>query len=133
MQKKAAVLLVIGTVSLACIAWLGLTIRNEINNEPGTRVNGPALSIDVIAPREPEPVRSSGQLSVGELNNGYDHAATMAQAEPSQEDANGYTSWNDDNWSNEGVLPDETDKRIYQSNPQEKPATITVKVPEGDF
>lgn len=132
MQKKAVVLLGIAALFVAGIAWFGLTVWSEINNEPGSNANGPALSIDVVAPKEPDAIKTSGQLSVGDLNNGYDHTATVEKAETAPaEDQDGYTTWSDDNWSNDSDAPQSEDKRILQSDPKEKVASVTVKVPEG--
>lgn len=133
MQKKAVVLLGIAAIVMAGIAWFGLTVWSEINHKPGSNASGPGLSIDVVAPKSPEPVRTSGQLSVGELNNGYDHTATMQKTEAAPaEDPNAYTAWNDDNWSGENAPPPVEDKRTYQSDPKDKTASVTVKVPNGD-
>jgi len=133
MQKKSAALLGVAGIALIGIVWFALTVWNEIGNEPDSNDGGPALSIDVIAPKEPEPVRSTGQLAVGELNNGYDHTATMAQATPEAEDPNAYTAWNDDNWANESGLPEQSDKRVIVSDPKEKAPGVTTKVPDGYF
>ena len=133
MQKKAVVLLGIAAVLLAGIAWFGLTVWSEIRNEPGGSASGPALSIDVVAPKAPEPVQSTGQLSVGELSNGYEHTATIEKTEETpSEDPEGYTTWNDDNWSNDRTPPSSDDKRVYQSEAKDKAASVTVKVPQGE-
>lgn len=78
-------------------------------SETAERSDGKALKVDVVAPREPEIIPASGQLSVGELANSYDHEATMARVQPQPPEDDIGTTWNDDGWIySEGTGPDMT-------------------------
>lgn len=113
MQKKAVTFLVVVALALAGTGWFGWTVWKEISREADTDMGGPALKIDVVAPTEPVPVSTGGQLSVGELNNSYDHTEAMTRVEP-QEDPDNFVTFDDQSW------PDDvgtTDKRTYKSAP----------------
>lgn len=88
-------------LGLAAVAALGACSPDKTVEHSG----GQALKVDVVAPREPEIVASSGQLSVGELANGYDHEQTMARAHAVEQPVDDIgTMWNDENWA-EGTGP----------------------------
>lgn len=110
MYNKAAVW---GSAALM-LAAVGLVGCSD--DRPGESVDGPALHIDVVAPKEPEVAESSGKLSVGELTNAYDHTETLQRAAPA-EDPNDYTTWDDGAWAAEtGTGDPRDDKRIYRSD-----------------
>lgn len=113
---------------LAAIAALG-ACSPEKSVE---RANGEALKVDVVAPREPEIIAASGQLSVGELANSYDHEQTMARAHASEVPVDDIgTSWNDDNWAySEGTGPETMPKDQVQSG---DPKVKVTKVPADGY
>lgn len=83
-------------------------------DNPAEHADGASLRVDVVAPKEPEIIASSGQLSVGELNNGYDHQLTMERARQYDEPAEDVgTSWDDDSWAYaEGTGPAIVEKEV---------------------
>ena len=87
------------------------------------RADGEALKVDVVAPREPDIIPSSGQLSVGDLANSYDHQQTMDRARQSDQPADDIgTSWNDDSWAySEGTGPATVSK---ETAPQHDPKAV---------
>jgi hypothetical protein len=110
MYNKAAVW---GSAALM-LATVGVAGCSD--NRPGESVDGPALHIDVVAPKEPELAQTSGKLSVGELTDAYDHTETLQRAAPA-EDPNDYTAWDDGAWVAEtGTGDPRDDKRIYRSD-----------------
>lgn len=132
MQKKAAVFLGGAAIALAGLGWLGMTVLKEIRNEPGSSVGGPGLHIDVVAPTEPTPIASNGQLGVGDLNNGYDHSQAMAAPQAS-DNADDYTRFDDGSWNAEtGTGLTVEDKRVYSTEPKDKSAMgADAKVPDN--
>ena len=131
MQKKAAVLLGGAAIALAGLGWFGMAVLKEIRNEPGSSVGGQGLHIDVVAPNEPAPVASSGQLGVGDLNNGYDHSQAMS-APQAAENADDYARFDDGSWNAEtGTGLNVEDKRTYSTEPKGNPAMgADAKVPD---
>ena len=131
MQKKAAVLLGGAAIALAGLGWFGMSVLKEIRNEPGSSISGQGLHIDVVAPTEPAPVQSSGQLGVGDLNNGYDHSQAMA-APDAAENSDDYARFDDGSWNAEtGTGLHIEDKRVYSTEPKVKSAMGTdARMPE---
>ena len=95
----------------------------------GERADGKALKVDVVAPPEPEIIATSGQLSVGELANGYDHAEAMARVQPEEPVEETGTSWNDEGWVySEGTGPETSPKeQLLTKDPKTSKVT---KVPD---
>jgi|GEM_PF-2268094 len=100
----------------AALILTALGLAGCSDSRPGQTVDGPALHIDVVAPKEPELAETSGKLSVGELTDAYDHAETLQRAAP-VEDADDYVTWDDGAWAAEtgtGDVP--VEKRVYRSD-----------------
>ena len=105
-------------LSLSVLAMvLAGTLAACSDNTTQHTVDGDGLRVDVVAPKEPEIVPTQGQLSVGELADGYDHAATMQRAQEFETvDEDLGTSWNDESWAYEdGTGP--AIKQVPQSEP----------------
>jgi len=109
-------------LGLAAVAALGACSPERSEQHVG----GEGLRVDVVAPREPEIVPAGGQLSVGDLANGYDHEQTMARAHAVEQPVDDIgTTWNDENWA-EGTGPA---IEVRDTAPVADPKVKVTKVP----
>lgn len=99
--------LIWGGVALAVVAagviWFAMAVINE--KDPNKLTGGNSLRVDVVAPKEPETIQSSGQLAVGELANSYNHEETMHRVEEDVAEEETGTSWNDQVWGDDSEPP----------------------------
>ena len=123
--------LIWGGVALAIVAagviWFAMAVINE--KDPDKLTGGSSLRVDVVAPKEPETINSSGQLAVGDLANSYNHEETMHRAEEQVAEEETGTSWNDDVWGDDSASPAPSDDPIGDKL-AEKSVRVT-KVPNG--
>ena len=107
-----------GTAGLIAVGVLALAPRGEA----AAQADGPRISIDVVAPREPVPVEG-GVMTVGELTDGYEHHPYVRSAtyEPLP-----------DAWVEEEPLPMPEPRRWTSEPPVEPQASVVTVRAQGD-
>lgn len=114
---------VVTSIAAGAVGILGIAaLTLAPSGEAAARPDAPAVSIEVVAPREPTPV-AGGVMEVGELTDGYQHRPSVQPAtyDPLP-----------DAWVEEEPLPMPEPRRWTSEPPVEPQAAVVTVRAQGD-